>query len=165
MNDILKKEAVIRVQKAINDFDKSLKIQILNETARTADDAAKALNCNVGAIVKSLLLKTDDGFVLCLVSGDKKCSLNKVKKLTGKKDVSMANAEDVKSQTGFTIGGVSPIGLIKTLEIIIDDQLKRFDNIYAAAGHPNSIFKIDYENLIKITNGKALEISEWNNPL
>ena len=160
MNDILKKEAVIRVQKAINDFDKSLKIQILNETARTADDAAKALNCNVGAIVKSLLLKTDDGFVLCLVSGDKKCSLNKVKKLTGKKDVSMANAEDVKSQTGFTIGGVSPIGLIKTLEIIIDDQLKRFDNIYAAAGHPNSIFKIDYENLIKITNGKALEISE-----
>ncbi len=160
MNDILKKEAVIRVQKAINDFGKSLKIQILNETARTADDAAKALNCNVGAIVKSLLLKTDDGFVLCLVSGDKKCSLNKVKKLTGKKDVSMANAEDVKSQTGFTIGGVSPIGLIKTLEIIIDDQLKRFDNIYAAAGHPNSIFKIDYENLIKITNGKALEISE-----
>jgi prolyl-tRNA editing enzyme YbaK/EbsC (Cys-tRNA(Pro) deacylase) len=72
----------------------------------------------------------------------------------------MANAEDVKSQTGFTIGGVSPIGLIKTLEIMIDDQLKRFDNIYAAAGHPNSIFKIDYENLIKITNGKVLEISE-----
>ena len=97
---------------------------------------------------------------MCLVSGDKKCSLNKVKKLTGKKDVCMANAEDVKSQTGFTIGGVSPIGLVKTLEIMIDDQLKRFDNIYAAAGHPNSIFKIDYENLIKITNGKVLEISE-----
>ena len=90
MNDILKKEAVIRVQKAINDFDKNLKIQILNETARTASDAAKALNCNVGAIVKSLLLKTDHEFVLCLVSGDKKCSLNKVKKLTGKKDVCMA---------------------------------------------------------------------------
>ena len=160
MNDILKKEAVIRVQKAINDFDKNLKIQILNETARTASDAAKVLNCNVGAIVKSLLLKTDHEFVLCLVSGDKKCSLNKVKKLTGKKDVCMANAEDVKSQTGFTIGGVSPIGLVKTLEIMIDDQLKRFDNIYAAAGHPNSIFKIDYENLIKITNGKVLEISE-----
>ena len=160
MNDILKKEAVIRVQKAINDFDKNLKIQILNDTARTASDAAKTLNCNVGAIVKSLLLKTDHEFVLCLVSGDKKCSLNKVKKLTGKKDVCMANAEDVKSQTGFTIGGVSPIGLVKTLEIMIDDQLKRFDNIYAAAGHPNSIFKIDYENLIKITNGKVLEISE-----
>ena len=96
LNDILIKEAVIRVQKAINDFDKNLKIQILNETARTASDAAKALNCNVGAIVKSLLLKTDHEFVLCLVSGDKKCSLNKVKKLTGKKDVCMANAEDVK---------------------------------------------------------------------
>ena len=81
MSDILKKEAVIRVQKAINDFDKNLKIQILNDTARTASDAAKALNCNVGAIVKSLLLKTDHEFVLCLVSGDKKCSLNKVKKL------------------------------------------------------------------------------------
>ena len=160
MNDILKKEAVIRVQKAINDFDKNLKIQILNDTARTASDAAKALNCNVGAIVKSLLLKTDHEFVLCLVSGDKKCSLNKVKKLTGKKDVCMANAEDVKSQTGFTIGGVSPIGHLNKINVHIDNSLKRFDDLYAAAGHPNCVFKINFAKLQKITNGLINDITE-----
>ena len=72
----------------------------------------------------------------------------------------MANAESVKTQTGFTIGGVSPIGLKNKIEIMIDNQLNRFNNIYAAAGHPNAIFKIDLENLLKITNGKIMEISE-----
>ena len=165
MNDILKKEAVIRVQKAINDFDKNLKIQILNETARTASDAAKALNCNVGAIVKSLLLKTDHEFVLCLVSGDKKCSLNKVKKLTGKKDVCMANADQVKENTGFSIGGVSPVGHLKKIDVLVDKTFDRFKDVFAAAGHPNSIFKINNLDLLKITNGKTLDISEWGSPI
>ena len=119
----------------------------MDQSARTALDASKALSCNVGAIVKSLLIKTDDTFVLCLISGDKRCSLNKLKKITGKKDVCMANAESVKTLTGFTIGGVSPIGLNNKIEIMIDNQLSRFKDIYAAAGHPNAIFKIDLENL------------------
>ena len=98
--------------------------------------------------------------ILCLVSGDKKCSLNKVKKLTGKKDVCMANAEDVKKKTGFTIGGVSPVGLTNNLEIMIDDQLNRFQDIFAAAGHPNVVFKIDFKNLKEVTKGEILDISE-----
>jgi len=85
MNNLLDKEAVKRVQELLSSFDNSLKVQILEQSARTANDAATALKCEVGAIVKSLLLRTGDGFLLCLVSGDKKCSLNKVKKLTGKK--------------------------------------------------------------------------------
>ena len=72
----------------------------------------------------------------------------------------MANAESVKTLTGFTIGGVSPIGLNNKIEIMIDNQLSRFKDIYAAAGHPNAIFKIDLENLVIITNGKIMEISE-----
>ena len=111
MDNLLDKEAVKRVQQSLRSFDNSLKVQVLEQSARTAKDAATALRCEVGAIVKSLLLKADNEFILCLVSGDKKCSLNKVKKLTGKKDVCMANAEDVKEKTGFTIGGVSPVGL------------------------------------------------------
>ena len=160
MNDLLNKEPVKRVIEALSNFNKNLKVQILEKTARTAKEAAIALNCSEGAIVKSLLIKTDDTFVLCLISGDKRCSLNKLKKITGKKDVCMANAESVKTLTGFTIGGVSPIGLNNKIEIMIDNQLSRFKDIYAAAGHPNAIFKIDLENLVRITSGKIMEISE-----
>ena len=160
MDNLLDKEAVKRVQKSLSSFDGTLKAQVLEQSARTAKDAATALRCEVGAIVKSLLLKADDEFILCLVSGDKKCSLNKIKKLTGKKDVCMANAEDVKKKTGFTIGGVSPIGLTNNLEIMIDNKLNRFQDIFAAAGHPNAIFKIDFKNLKEITKGVILDISE-----
>ena len=160
MDNLLDKEAVQRVRKILNEFDKNLMVEVLDSTARTANDAASTLNCEVGAIVKSLLLRTDNDFILCLVSGDKKCSLNKVKKLTGKKDVCMANAEDVKKKTGFTIGGVSPVGLTNNLEIMIDDQLNRFQDIFAAAGHPNVVFKIDFKNLKEITKGVILDISE-----
>ena len=158
MENLLEKEAVQRVKKILNEFDKDLKIEILDNTARTANDAASSLNCEVGAIVKSLLLRTDKDFILCLVSGDKRCSLNKVKNITKKKDVSMADAEQVKNQTGFSIGGVSPIGHLNKMNVLIDKSLSRFENIYAAAGHPHSIFKISYTQLLKLTNGIEEEI-------
>ena len=160
MENVLNKESVKRVNKVLKTFDPKLRVEILNSSARTAIDAANSLKCDVGAIIKSLLLKADEGYVLCLVSGDKKCSLNKVKKITGKKDVCMANADDVKKQTGFTIGGVSPVGLTSNLEIMIDDQLNRFQDIFAAAGHPNAVFKINFKNLNKITKGEIMDISE-----
>ena len=158
MEDLLNKESVQRVIKVLRDFDSSLKVQALNSSARTAIDAASSLNCEVGAIVKSLLLRTDDSFILCLVSGDKRCSLNKIKKILNKKDVSMANADQVKSQTGFSIGGVSPIAHLKKIKILIDSSLSRYENVYAAAGHPNSIFKITYKKLVKLTEGKEEDI-------
>tara|TARA_B100000214_G_C23903104_1_gene597470 strand:+ start:194 stop:676 length:483 start_codon:yes stop_codon:yes gene_type:complete len=160
MNNLLDRDTVKRVKATLEKFNKSIKVQILDQSARTAVDAANALSCEVGAIVKSLLIKTDDTFILCLISGDKRCSLNKLKKITGKKDVCMANAELVKENTGFTIGGVSPVGLKNNLEIMIDKELSRFENIYAAAGHQNAIFKINLENLIKVTKGTVREISE-----
>ena len=158
MEDLLNKESVQRVVKVLSNFDVSLKVEVLNSSARTAKDAATSLNCEVGAIVKSLLLRTDDSFILCLVSGDKRCSLNKVKKILNKKDVSMADAEQVKSQTGFSIGGVSPVAHLNRIKILIDSSLSRYENVYAAAGHPNSIFKIGYKQLIELTKGKEEEI-------
>jgi Cys-tRNA(Pro) deacylase len=158
MEDLLNKESVQRVVKVLSNFDASLKVEALNSSARTAKDAATSLNCEVGAIVKSLLLRTDDNFILCLVSGDKRCSLNKVKKILNKKDVSMADAEQVKSQTGFSIGGVSPVAHLNQIKILIDSSLSRYENVYAAAGHPNSIFKITYKQLIKLTEGKEEDI-------
>ena len=160
---LLDKEPVKRAEKFLKDFDKSLEVIILENSARTAQDAAKALDCNVGAIVKSLLFKTGDDFILCLVAGDKRCSLNKLKKIKDEKDISMAIPEDVKTQTGYTIGGVSPIGHLKKIEIIIDNSLERFNELFAAAGHPNCVFKINFINIQKITNGKIEDIIEWDN--
>ena len=157
---LLDKEPVKRAEKSLKDFDQSLEVIVLDKSARTALDEATALDCNVGAIVKSLLFKTNDSFLLCLVAGDKRASLNKIKKTINKKDVSMANPEDVKSQTGYTIGGVSPIGHLKQIEIIIDNSLERFNELFAAAGHPNCVFKINFTNIQKITNGKVENITE-----
>ena len=157
---LLDKESVKRAQNALKNFDKTLSIIILKDSARTAQDAAQSLKCEVGAIVKSLLFRVDDSFILSLVAGDKRCSLNKLKKITKKKDISMANPTDVKNQTGYTIGGVSPVGHLNSIQILIDNSLKRFKHLYAAAGHPNCVFKIDFENLQKITNGEIKELIE-----
>ena len=158
MEDLLNKESVQRVVKALSNFDDSLKVEVLNSSARTAKDAAISLNCEVGAIVKSLLLRTEVNFILCLVAGDKRCSLNKVKKILNMNDVSMADADQVKSQTGFSIGGVSPIAHLNKNKMLIDTSLSRYEHVYAAAGHPNTIFKISYKQLIKLTEGTKEDI-------
>ena len=157
---LLSKEPVKRVESILKKFDITQKVIVLDTSARTAIEAASSLGCEVGAIVKSLLFKTENSFTLCLVSGDKKASLNKIKKLLNIKDISMAAADDVKNITGYTIGGVSPIGHLNKIDIIIDTSLERFTSLFAAAGHPNCVFKIDFKNLQKITNGSIKEITE-----
>ena len=157
---LLNKEPVKRAEKCLQEFDENLSVVELENSAKTALDAANSLNCEVGAIVKSLLIKIENDFLLCLVSGDKRCSLNKLKKISEKKNVRMASANEVKSQTGYTIGGVSPVGHTNNLRIFIDDSLSRFKDIFAAAGHPNVIFKINYEKLIQITKGDVKDITE-----
>ena len=159
MEDLLSKP-VKRVQEFITQFDSKLKILTLDTTARTAKDAAESLGCEVGAIVKSLVFRADDTFLICLVSGDKRCSLNKLKKIKSKKDVCMASADEVKVNTGFSIGGVAPIAHLKKLNILIDQSLGKFESVFAAAGHPNSIFKIKYNQLVQMTKGEVKEITE-----
>ena len=160
MNTILNKEPVLRAEKSLKQFNPNLKVIELEQTARTANDAATALGCKVGAIVKSLLFKAGENFILCLVSGDKRCSLNKLKKILNEKDVSMANPDDVKRVTGYTIGGVSPTGHLTKIKIYIDENLKNFNSIFAAAGHPNAVFEIDFDNLKELTQGEIKEITE-----
>ena len=160
MEKILDKEPVKRVHEFITKFDSSLKVLVLDTTARTAKDAATLLKCEVGAIVKSLLFRADETFLICLIAGDKRCSLNKLKKIVEKKDVCMANADEVKSITGFSIGGVAPIAHSSQLNILIDQSLGRFQSVFAAAGHPNSIFKINFDQLVQMTKGEVKGITE-----
>tara|TARA_Y100000389_G_C16976246_1_gene278080 strand:- start:26 stop:505 length:480 start_codon:yes stop_codon:yes gene_type:complete len=157
---LLDKEGVKRAEKSLKEFDQKQSVIILKSSARTALEAASSLDCEVGAIVKSLVFKAENTFILCLVAGDKKASLNKIKKELNIKDVSMASSDEVKKVTGFTIGGVSPIGHLNKIEILIDNSLKRFNSLFAAAGHPNCVFEINFNDLQKITNGSIKEIIE-----
>ncbi len=157
---LLDKDPVKRVDKILRAFDPNMSVIVLDNSARTALEAASSLGCEVGAIVKSLLFKTENQFTLFLVAGDKKASLNKIKKTLKIKNALMATADEVKNITGYTIGGVSPVGHLNKIDIFIDNSLERFNFLYAAAGHPNCIFKINFTNLQKITNGKIEEIIE-----
>tara|TARA_Y100000590_G_scaffold434652_1_gene553053 strand:+ start:490 stop:972 length:483 start_codon:yes stop_codon:yes gene_type:complete len=160
MNELLNKEPVKRVEHFIKKFDSELEVLFLDSTAKTAKDAARSLKCELGAIIKSLVFKSNNDFLICLIAGDKKCSLNKLKKILEKKDVAMASAEEVKTNTGFSIGGVAPVAHLKNLNILIDKSLNRFKYVYGAAGHPDCVFKITYNSLVKITKGLEKEIIE-----
>ena len=157
---LLNKEPVKRAEKSIKEYNSEMSVIVLDSSAKTAIEAASSLGCEVGAIVKSLLFKTENTFTLFLVSGDKKASLNKIKKTLNIKDASMASPDDVKNVTGYTIGGVSPVGHLNKIEIFIDHSLARFENLYAAAGHPNCVFKTNFDDLQKITNGFVKDITQ-----
>ena len=157
---LLEKEPVKRAEKSIKEYNSDMSVIVLDSSAKTAIEAASSLGCEVGAIVKSLLFKTENTFTLFLVSGDKKASLNKIKKPLNIKDASMASPDDVKNITGYTIGGVSPVGHLNKIEIFIDHSLARFENLYAAAGHPNCVFKTNFDDLQKITNGFIKDITQ-----
>tara|TARA_B100002052_G_C15825287_1_gene572578 strand:- start:161 stop:640 length:480 start_codon:yes stop_codon:yes gene_type:complete len=154
------KEPVKRAEKSLKKFNSEINVIYLKNSARTAIEAASSLGCEVGAIVKSLLFKTDNTYSLFLVAGDKKVSLNKIKKTLNLKNVCMASAEEVKKVTGYTIGGVSPVGHLNKIDTFVDVSLERFNELYAAAGHPNCIFKINFINLQKITNGQTKDLTE-----
>ena len=157
---LLEKEPVKRAEKSIKEYNNEMSVIVLDSSAKTAIEAASSLGCEVGAIVKSLLFKTENTFTLFLVSGDKKASLNKIKKTLNIKDASMASPDEVKNITGYTIGGVSPVGHLNKIEIFIDHSLARFENLYAAAGHPNCVFKTNFDDLQKITNGFIKDITQ-----
>ena len=157
---LLEKEPVKRAEKSIKEYNNEMSVIVLDSSAKTAIEAASSLGCEVGAIVKSLLFKTENTFTLFLVSGDKKASLNKIKKTLNIKDASMASPDDVKNITGYTIGGVSPVGHLNKIEIFIDHSLARFENLYAAAGHPNCVFETNFDDLQKITNGFIKDITQ-----
>ena len=161
MNNVLQKKNVKKVKEFLSNFDKSIKIIELEATAKTAQDAASSLKKNVGTIVKSLLLKSEnDEFFLCLISGDKFLSFEKLKKITNKRFVK-ANADEVKKNTGFSIGGVSPVAHEnKPKKIYIDKNLDNYKFIYAAAGHPHVVFEISFNELVYLTKGFVADIVE-----
>lgn len=159
IKDILERNTVKKVNIYLKNIDEKYEIISLDKTARTAQDAAKSLNVEVGAIVKSLIFKSIDNsfYYLCLTSGDKRISINKLSKINNL-EIIKANADEIKEITGFSIGGVPPLAHKNPLKTYLDKSLSRFENLYAAAGHPHAIFKIHFNELFKITKGEIVDI-------
>ena len=154
----LENEAVIRVRKALVDAGMADTVMEMADTARSAEDAAESIGCTLGAIAKSLVFSIEENevqhMVMALIAGDHQCveaALVAAFNLTG--TVRRPRASEVKEVTGFSIGGVPPIGLMQKLPVVIDRSLKRFDAIYAAAGHPHCVFKTDVTTLSRLTGG------------
>ena len=148
-----------RVQAALEAAGLSTEVVRLSDSARTAQLAAEAIGTELGSIVKSLIFLADGEPVLVLVAGDRRAAPDKLKALLRARRVMIADAEHVKNETGFSIGGVPPIGHLRPLATWIDQSLGRFETVYAAAGHPHAVFPVSYEALVKLTNGRVADIT------
>jgi len=152
---LLERDAVKRVIDALAAHGVRERVIELEQTAATAKDAANALKVSQGAIVKSLLFMVGEQPVMALVAGDKNCfehELPRIFHLPG--DTARPDADKVLEITGFSIGGVAPLGFPGgPIPTAIDASLKRFSKVYAAAGHPNCVFETNVKELKKMTNG------------
>ncbi|WXL24197.1 YbaK/EbsC family protein [Ectopseudomonas mendocina] len=129
-------------QDMLNQRGLNLTVQELPDSTRTADDAARALNCEKAQIVKSLVFRTESNSpVLVLASGPTRVNEKAIERILGE-PLSKADAGFVKAVTGFAIGGVPPFGHKEPIQLFVDEDLLRFDELWAAAGTPNAVFKI-----------------------
>ncbi len=149
-----------RVEAALEAAGLSIQAVELAESARTAELAAEALGTPLGSIVKSLVFLADGKPLLVLVAGDRRASPEKLKGLIGARRVMIADADRVREETGFSIGGVPPVAHQQCLATWIDASLARFETVYAAAGHHRAVFPVGFQTLVRITKGTIADLAE-----
>jgi len=151
-------EGVQRVARALQEQGHPHAPVMLDDAARTAQQAADALGIAVGQIAKSIIFrrKSDDAAVLVITSGDRRVDEKKVDAIVGK--TGRADADFVKSRTGYSIGGVSPVAHAQPPVTLIDRELFRFDEIWAAAGHPHGVFKLRPQDLERLTGAPVADV-------
>ena len=149
----------LKVQQALDYFGLSLQVMELPESTRTAQEASVAIGCDIGQIVKSLVFKgkRSGKGILVIASGANQVSEKKVETILGE-PLGKADAEFVRAQTGFPIGGVPPLAHALPLLTLIDEDLLQYDQIWAAAGTPHAVFQLTPHNLLKITSGTLCDI-------
>ena len=149
-------KSIDRVRDAIASFDNDITIKQMPGSTRTAQDAANAIGCEVGQIVKSLIFETENGgLVLLLVSGKHNVDLKQFKNQFGQA-LKRADPQKVRKETGFAIGGVAPIGHLKQVDTWLDESLLAYDVLWAAAGAPNAVFSVTPKDLQTMTNGQLI---------
>ena len=151
-------EGVQRVARVLQERGHPHLPVMLDDAARTAQQAADALGIAVGQIAKSIIFRrrSDDAAVLVIASGDRRVDEKKVDALVGK--TGRADADFVKARTGYTIGGVAPVGHLQPPVTLIDRELFRFEEIWAAAGHPHGVFKLRPQDLEKLTGAPVADV-------
>ena len=151
-------EGVQRVARVLEDAAHPHAPRMLEDAARTAQEAADVLGVQLGQIAKSVIFKRkQDGVaVLVVASGDRRVDEKKVSALVGK--IGRADADFVKSHTGFSIGGVSPVAHLNPPVTLLDQDLWRFDEIWAAAGHPHGVFRLLPDDLQRLTGAVAQDV-------
>ncbi|MFN4031528.1 MAG: YbaK/EbsC family protein [Acidovorax temperans] len=157
-------DGVQRVAAALQEKGHPHAPRMLDNSARTAQEAADALGIAVGQIAKSIIFrrKSDDAAVLVVTSGDRRVDEKKVEAHVGK--VGRADADFVKSRTGFSIGGVSPVAHATPPVTLIDQDLLRFDVVWAAAGHPNGVFPLHPSDLQRLTGAPVVDVVQASAP-
>ena len=162
MDAVLEKSAVKRVQQALISNGASGQIKVLTDSARSAAEAAAALGIEVGQIASSIIFKLpDQSPLLVITSGRHRVDTELVAKQLGEDKLDRVDADYVKEKSGFSIGGVAPIGWINQPGIVIIDQaLNDYEVVWAAAGHPHAVYPTTYNELIKCTSARPLIVGE-----
>lgn len=161
MDGVLEKAAVKRVAQALIDHKMSGQIKVLNDSARSAAEAASALGIEVGQIASSILFKLpDDSPLLVITSGRHRVNTELVASQLGVASLGRVDADYVKEKSGFSIGGVSPIGWLNPATIIIDEALNDYEIVWAAAGHPHSVFPTNFDELLRATSATQMRVAD-----
>ena len=162
MDGILEKAAVRRFLDAAQSLGIDGEIKVLSDSARTAIDAANSLGIEVGQIASSLIFKLPSGNPLLIItSGRHKVDTTLVAKNLGIEKLDRVDADFVKERSGYSIGGVSPLGWISKPEItLIDEALNDYDVVWAAAGHPHAVYPTSFSELLECTGAKPMFVGD-----
>jgi len=161
MDGVIEKAAVKRVITALHANGCAGEIKVLSDSARTAAEAAAALGIEVGQIASSLIFKLPDGSpLLVITSGRHRVDTGLVASNLGIEQLDRVDADYVKEQSGFSIGGVAPIGWVSPATILIDEALNDYDVVWAAAGHPHAVYPTSFAELLAITSAKPMVVGE-----
>jgi len=161
MDGVLEKAAVKRVAAALQEHGCAGQIKVLSDSARTAAEAAAALGIEVGQIASSLIFKLPDGSPLLIItSGRHRVDTDLVASNLGIEKLGRVDADYVKEQSGFSIGGVAPIGWVSPATILIDQALNDYEVVWAAAGHPHAVYPTSFTELLASTSAKPMVVGE-----
>jgi prolyl-tRNA editing enzyme YbaK/EbsC (Cys-tRNA(Pro) deacylase) len=159
VSEITEQQSVIQVRNTLKLLGARGEVRRLDDSARTAQEAATALGIEVGQIASSLIFLADGKPVLVIASGKHRVNTDTVAAILEADEVTKASADDVRQATGFAIGGVAPVGHPEPLPTIIDISLSQYDEVWAAGGHPHYVFPTSYDELLRITAGQAAEVN------
>lgn len=151
-------QSVIKVRETLRLLGARGEVRRLDDSARTAKEAADALGIEVGQIASSLIFLADDEPVLVIASGGHRVDTENLASILNVHAITKATADDVRAATGFAIGGVAPVGHPEPLTTIVDIALSRYNEVWAAGGHPHYVFPTSYDELLRITAGTAAEV-------